>query len=120
MQQIRRALGYGNVLASARPYLDIQLIFEDVFQGNTDAAWAEGYIRNTILPEILNIEAQIIDSRTRLKATELVGELKIDAEKEFRGLTNMIEFWKNELSMMFRIPRADRPGKGAGYEVVVT
>lgn len=107
---MRRALGYGNLLASARPYFDIQLIFEDVVQQNLDPAWGEGYIRTTILPEILAIETQIIESRTRAKATELVGELKIDAEKEFWVLRNHLEFWKNELSGMLRIPRADRPG----------
>lgn len=120
MQQVRRALGYGNLLASARPYFDIQLIFEDVVQQNLDPAWGEGYIRATILPEILNIEQQIIDSRTRAMATELVGDLKMDAEKEFWVLQNHLEYWKDALSDMLRIPRADRPGKGAGWEITVT
>lgn len=113
MQQIRRALGYGNLLASARPYFDIQLIFEDVVQQNLDPAWGEGYIRGTILPEILNIELQVINSRSRLKVTELVNEIKLDAEKEFRGLMNHLDFWKNELSTMLCIPRVPRRGYGS-------
>lgn len=120
MQQVRRAMGYGNLLASARPYFDIQLIFEDVVQQNLDPAWAEGYVRSVILPEILSIEQQIIESRTRAKATELVGELKIDAEKEFWVLQNHLEYWKDTLSDMLRIPRADRPGKDAGWGIEVT
>ncbi len=120
MQQIRRALGYGNLLASARPYFDIELVFEDVVQQNLDTAWAEGYIRSTILPEILGIEAQIAESRCRLRATEVVNEVRWDAEKEFRGLMNLNEYWRNELSLILRIPRADRPGRGAGWGVTVT
>lgn len=120
MQQVRRALGYGNLLASARPYFDIQLIFEDVVQQNLDPAWGEGYIRATILPEILSIEQQIIQSRSRAKATELVGELKIDAEKEFHILQDHMEYWKDTLSDMLRIPRADRPSRGAGWDITVT
>lgn len=111
-------MGYGNLLASARPYFDIQLIFEDVVQQNLDTAWAEGYIRNNILPEILAIEAQISESKCRLKATEVANEVKFDAEKEFRGLMNLLEFWKNELSIILRIPRADKPGHGSDSIVV--
>lgn len=120
MMQVRRALGYGNLLASARPYFDIQLVFEDVVQDNLDPAWGEGYIRSTILPELLSIEQQIIQSRSRAKATELVGELKIDAEKEFWVLRNHLEYWKDQLSEMLRIPRADKPGRGAGWDIEVT
>lgn len=118
--QVRRALGYGNLLASARPYFDIQLVFEDVVQDNLDPAWGEGYIRNTILPEILSIEQQIIQSRSRLKVTELTGEAKLDAEKEFRGLMSHLDYWKNELSTMLRIPRAPTPGNGGSGTIVVT
>jgi hypothetical protein len=120
MQQVRRALGYGNLLASARPYFDIQLIFEDVVQQNLDPAWGEGYIRTTILPEILNIELQVISSRQKLGVLELTGDAVIDGEQEFRGLSNLLEFWKNELSLILRIPRADRPSKGAGWDITVT
>ena len=90
MQQVRRALGYGNLLASARPYFDIQLIFEDVVQQNLDTTWAEGYIRATILPEILNIEQQMITSRQKLGVLELTGDAKIDGEEEFRGLFKLM------------------------------
>lgn len=120
MQQVRRALGYGNLLASARPYFDIELVFEDVVQQNLDTTWAEGYIRNTILPEILSIEQQVIQSRSRLLATELVGEVKLDAEKEFRGLMSHADYWRDNLSEILRIPRADKPGRDGGWGVVVT
>lgn len=120
MQQVRRALGYGNLLASARPYFDIQLIFEDVVQQNLDTTWAEQYIRNTILPEILGIEAQLQESRCRLKATAVPNQLIWDAEKEFRGLMAHNEYWRNELSLILRIPRADRPNGYGGFNVIVT
>lgn len=118
--QVRRALGYGNLLASARPYFDIQLVFEDVVQDNLDPAWGEGYIRNTILPEILAIEQQIIDSRLRAMATELVGELKLDADKELRTMQSHLDYWKNELSSMLRIPRAPRPSSIGDNDITVT
>ena len=117
MQQVRRALGYGNLLASARPYFDIQLIFEDVVQQNLDTTWAEGYIRATILPEILNIEQQMITSRQKLGVLELTGDAKIDGEQEFRGLYNLMNYWKNQLSDILRIPRADLPGRSSDIAV---
>ena len=109
-----------HLTASARPYFDIALVFADVVQANLDPAWGEGYIRNTILPQLLCIDQQIITSRSKLGTLEVVGTVKLDGMQEFRGLMSHLDYWKNELSMILRIPRTDRPGKNGGLDIVVT
>jgi hypothetical protein len=120
IQQCKFWLGYSNLLASARPYFDIALVFEDVVQQNLDPTWGEGYVRNTILPNLMQIETTIQQQvLLQCQATELVGEVKIDAEYAFRSLTRVSEYWKDQLSMVLKIPRAPAPGGGTD-EVVLT
>jgi hypothetical protein len=111
LQRCRFWLGYTNLLASARPYFDIELVFEDVVQGNLDPAWGEGYVRNTVLPNLdavdCSIQTQVL---LQSQATEIVGEMKLDAGAAFRNLVNLSEYWKDQLSACLGVPRADRTG----------
>lgn len=119
INQVKFVLGYGNLNASARPYFDIALVFEDLVVQNLDTYWAEGYVRNTILPNYFALDTQIVTSATRLQATELVGDLKIDARNEFRGLYELRDFWADELSKALKIPRVPKTG-GGGSTIEVT
>lgn len=118
LQQCKYYLGYGNLLASARPYFDIALVFEDVVQANLDSSWAEGYIRNTILPNLAAIDVQLQTQVTlQAQARELVGEVKLEARYAMRALQDLEDMWKDKLSMVLKIPRADRPGGAPIMEV---
>jgi hypothetical protein len=109
LQRCRFWLGYHNLLASARPYFDIALIFEDIVLQNLDTAWGEGYVRGTILPNLdavdSAIQAQVL---LQVQAAELVGDIKLDAAAAFRSLRNLSEYWKDQLSQVLGVERADR------------
>ena len=111
LQQCRFWLGYTNLLASARPYLDIATVFEDVVQSNLDPAWGEGYVRNTILPNLTATETALqTQVLLQAQAVELVGDVKLDVALAQRTLQNQIEYWKDQLSATLGVPRADRKG----------
>lgn len=112
LEQCKHILGYGNLTALARPYFDIAVVFEDVVQKTLDTTWAENYVRNTILANYFSLDAQIAASATRLQATELVGEIKLDARGELRGLQDLKDHWASELSRLLKIPRAQNPSSG--------
>lgn len=109
LQQCKFWLGYSALLASARPYFDIALVFDDVVQQNLDPAWGEGYVRNTILPNLTATETAIQQQvLLQAQATELVGDVKLDVSAAFRALVNLSEYWKDQLSNVLAVPRADR------------
>ena len=106
LEQCKNYLGYGSLTALARPYFDIAVVFEDVVQKTLDLTWAEGYVRNTVLFNLATVEVNIQSQVILLaQATELVGEVKIDAEKSFRSLTKLREFWIDRLSETLKVPR---------------
>lgn len=105
INQCKYILGYAQLTALAMPYFDIAVVFEDVVQKSLDITFAETYIRGTILLNYFALDAQIQSSATRLQATELVGDLKLDARNEMRGLLDLKEHWANELSKALGIPR---------------
>jgi hypothetical protein len=112
LAQVKFILGYGNLTALARPYFDIALVFEDVVVQALDTYWAEGYVRNTVLVNYFALDAQIASSATRLQATELVGDLKLDARRELAGLQDLKDFWADELSRCIKVPRV----RGSRFE----
>lgn len=106
LEQCKYWLGYGNLTALARPFFDIAVVFEDVVQKTLDTTWAEGYVRNTILANLLATDVQIQNQTVLLsQATELVDEVKIDAEKELRVLQRLSDYWINRLSYALKVPR---------------
>jgi hypothetical protein len=108
LEQCKFWLGYGNLTALARPYFDIAVVFEDVVQKTLDLTWAEGYVRGTILPNLIAVDAQIQNQVIiQAQATELVGEFKMDSEKAFRALTRLSSYWKNQLALVLKVPRVD-------------
>lgn len=112
MQQCRFWLGYTNLLASARPYFDIALVFDDVVQSNLDPAWGEGYLRGTVLPNLIATESALQSQvLLQVQATELVGDVKLDSANAQRVLQNQIDYWKDQLSATLGVPRADRDSK---------
>jgi hypothetical protein len=118
LEQCKFWLGYGNLTALARPYFDIAVVFEDVVQKTLDVTWAEGYVRNTILVNLtaldVQLQAQIV---LQAQATELVGDVKIDAMNAFRSLTTLSEYWKDQLSAVLKVPRVNAPG-GTSIELM--
>lgn len=118
LEKCKFILGYGNLTALARPYFDVAIVFEDVVQKTLDITFAEGYVRSTIIVNYFALDAQIQSSATRLQATELVGDLKIDARNELRGLIDLKDYWANELSKTLKIPRVPRPGSASSIEVI--
>lgn len=113
LQQVKYLLGYGNLTASARPYFDVAIIFEEVVLQNLDTTWAEGYVRNTLLPNVFALDAQIQNSAVRLQATAIVGEFELDARNELRGLQGIRDYWIDELSSILKVPRVPTRGGNA-------
>lgn len=109
LEQIKFFLGYGNLTARAIPYFDVAIVFEDVVQKNLDITWAESYVRNTILVNLAAIDVQLQTQVTlQAQATELVGEVKIDAMNAFRSLNQLREYWIDQLSATVMVPRLNR------------
>ncbi len=117
LQQCKHILGYGGLTALARPYFDIAVVFEDVVQKTLDTTYAEGYVRNTILVNYFALDAQIASSATRLQATELVGDVKLDARNELRGLQDLKSFWQTELSRALSVPVVEPTGSNSSIEL---
>ena len=125
LQQAKFFLGYTNLLVSARPYLDIALVFEDVVQGNLDPTFGEPFVRNTILPNLTALLNQYqTQAMLQSQATELVGSVKIDGEKGLRILMGALDYWKDQLSLCIGVPRTDRHrsdgGPGGASAIFVT
>jgi hypothetical protein len=109
LEQCKFYLGYGNLTARAIPFFDIAVTFEDVVQKNLDITWAEGYVRGTILVNLSALDAQLqAQIVLQAQATELVGDVKIDAMNAFRSLTTLREFWIDRLSDTVMVPRLNR------------
>ena len=109
--QMKHYLGYTAVTALARPYFDIALVFEDVIQRYMDPAWGEGYLRNTILANLLQLDTDIMNCRTRFQANELVGDVKLNP-KELERLQDLRCFWIEELSRITGVPQVRTSGSG--------
>jgi len=108
LEQCKFYLGYGNLTALARPYFDVAVVFEDVVQKTLDITWAEGYVRNTILVNLAALDVQLQQQITlQAQATELVGDVKIDAMNAFRSLTTLRDYWIDRLAGTLKVPRVD-------------
>lgn len=116
IMQCKHYLGYTAVTALARPYLDIAMIFEDVIQKYMDPSWGEGYLRGTILVNLLQLDTDIMNCRTRFQATELVGDVKLNP-KELERLQDLRCFWIDELSRITGVPQARASGSMGDMEV---
>ena len=120
LEQCKFWLGYGNLTAVARPYFDIAVTFENVVQKAVDTTWSEGYIRNTLLANLAQIDIQLqTQVLLQAQATELVGEVRIDAEYAMRALTRLQSMWIDRLSSTLKVPRVPMNG-GDGGSVMVT
>ena len=109
LQACKFFLGYTNMLISARPYLDIAVVFEDVVQGNLDPTFGEPFVRNTALPNLTALLNQYqAQAMLQSQATELVGSVKIDGEKALRIIDRALDYWKDQLSLCIGVPRTDR------------
>lgn len=118
LEQVKFYLGYGNLSALARPYFDIAVTFENVVQKSLDTTWAEGYVRTTLLANIAAIEVQIQQQvLLQAQATELVGEVKIDAQYAMQSLVALQNHWIDKLSSAIKVPRVPM---GGGSNVVLT
>lgn len=114
LEQCKLYLGYGNLTAMARPYVDVAIVFEDVVQKNLDLTWAEGYVRNTLLVNLAAIDVQLQTQVVlQAQATELVGEVKLDAAKAFRSLYRLRDYWIDRLSDVLMVPRVDKQATSA-------
>lgn len=116
VQQCKHFLGYGNLTVLARPYFDIAIVFEDVVAQNIDNTWAENYIRNTILANLLSIDVSIQGTGSRFIATELVGEVKLNTH-ELEKWLELKAYWVNELSMALKVPTARPLNMGGQVEL---
>jgi len=109
LEQCKFYLGYGNLTARAIPFFDVAIVFEDVVQKNLDLTWAEGYVRNTILTNLAAIDVQLqTQVLLQAQATEVIGEVKIDALNAFRSLNRLREYWIDQLSATVMVPRLNR------------
>lgn len=122
IMQCKHFLGYTAVTALARPYFDISLVFEDVLQKYMDPSWGEGYLRGTILVNILQLDTDIMNCRTRMQAVDLTGDVKLfnSTEKrtaELDALRDLRQYWVEELSRITGVPQVKTSGSMGGMEV---
>jgi len=109
VQQCKHWLGYGNLTAVAIPYFDISLVFEEVIATNLEQTWAEPYLTNTILPNLLQLDIDIMACRTRFQALVLVGDVELNP-KEMDRLLDLQWYWIKQLSSTIKIEVANGPG----------
>jgi len=119
IQQIKHWLNYGNLTAVAIPFFDIALMFEEVIAPNLDTTWAEPYIRNTILPNLLQLDIDIMACRTRFQALVLVGDVELNP-KELDRLLDLQAYWIKQLSSTIKVPVAGGAGSSNGGGVILT
>lgn len=115
IQTVKNLMGYGNLTVLALPYIDVAVVFETVVQNNLDA-YGENYLTATILPNVAQLDLDIMNARARYQADELVGEVKLNKNEHERLLT-LREYWIDRLAETIRIPRAARVGTTSGMEV---
>ena len=113
-QAIKNRLGYGSLTASSRPYFDIAIVFSDIVQKYLDD-FGYNYIVNTILPNLDQLDIDIMECRTRYKADK-VGSIVLN-KNEFNKLYDNREFWINELSKTVRIGRVPILAQNQASEV---
>lgn len=120
IQQCKHWLGYGNLTAASIPYFDIALVFEVIVANNVDLTWAEPYLRATILPNLLQLDVDIMTCRSRFVATELVGDVKLNFH-ELDRLLDLQMYWIRQLSSTLKIEVAGGPGSpGSGSGIMLT
>jgi hypothetical protein len=115
IQTVKNLMGYSNMTTLALPYIDVALVFETVVQNDLDA-YGEGYIRATILPNLAQLDLDIMSARSRYKADELVGEIKLNKQEHERLLT-LREYWLDRLAETIRIPRAGKVGRASQMDI---
>lgn len=114
LEKVKYYLGYTNLTTIALAYFDIPAIFETVVR--TDLSpWAEGQIRNVILPNLDQIDDDIFGARSRYKAKQ-AGEITLNPEEHSR-LLDLRDFWIGRLESLTAIKRNNGPG---GSSNVVT
>lgn len=109
IQEIKQRLGYGSMTALALPYIETALLFETVIQQNVND-YGIGYIRNTVLPNLRQLESDIFTARARLKALR-VGSISSNPD-EIRKLERQEQYWLRKLSSTVRVQIVAPPGEG--------
>lgn len=118
-QTVKNLMGYGNLTVLALPYVDVAVVFETVVQNNLDA-YGEGYIRTTILPNVAQLDTDIMSVRNRYGIKELVGDVVFDTTPSGRQHTQLIElreYWIDRLAQTIRIPRAAKINNSSSVDV---
>lgn len=115
--EIKNRLGYGSITASALPWIETALAFEQVVQQNVNG-WGANYIRETILPNLRQLDDDIFAARSRYKAARLEGEITLNP-REHEMLVGQRGYWLDRLAETVRIPRATPPGGSGGARIEV-
>lgn len=115
IQEIKNKLGYSNLTTSALPYVDVLLALEQFVQNNLDA-YGETYIRETLLPNIRQLETDIFNVRTKVVASEVDGEVKIDP-RVIDKLQGLRSWWIDRLSETVRCPRAEQLARRSAPDI---
>lgn len=118
-QTVKNLMGYGNLTVLALPYVDVAVVFETVVQNNLDA-YGEGYIRSTILPNVAQLDTDIMSVRNRYGIKELVGDVVFDttpAGRQHTQLLELREYWIDRLAQTIRIPRAAKISNSSTVDV---
>ena len=117
IQEIKYRMGYGAISVTASPYIDTAPAFETLIQQNVNA-FGETEIRTVCLPRLRQLSTDIYNARNRLKAIELVGEVKLNT-KEIEKLRDSEKIELDRLCSLTRIPLAPKPGRAGGGAAVV-
>lgn len=114
--EIKRRLRYGSLTATARPYFDIALVFEEVVQRSVSSE-GETYLRGTVLPALRACEAQLAPGAMVpfLVATKAAdAAVSPDALKNIKSLQ---AHWLKVLSETVQVPIAEtRSSAGVSVE----
>lgn len=119
IQEIKYHLGYGALGIGSLPYIQGTLIFEQVVQQNLND-FGVNRIRNTVLPNIRQLETDLYEGRDRYGVKELVGDLVFDTEAGRTAYDRLLaqkEYWIDDLEKLTRVPRARPASAGATVTV---
>jgi hypothetical protein len=114
IQQCKNLLGYPNVLLQANPIIGTSRVFEDILQKYADD-YGIGYIRNTILVNITQLETELQATRSRFKVSQ--AEEFTQNPDEMRKYKQLREFWIKRLEQTTGIKRYRGPGGRSGGDV---
>ena len=109
--QVKRHLGYSTVAPSLYPLADVWLTAGQILASLPDETETE--VRD-ILTRLGNLETQIGDAPSRLKAIRL-GSIELPKAGELDALWTEVKRWRRELSILTGLPMLR-----TGGQIVVT